>query len=272
VVFFNMPQDQVLEINIDLIDPPENPIRLEPEDEDIERLANSIQSTGLINPITVYKKNERYEVIAGHRRYLAAKLAGLKTVMARVVEGDEKKKVSIMLAENLSRKDLSPMEEASVYAEIQEQWGWSKKQIARVVGKSDRHIATMLKLLEIPNDLQLLVHNRELSIQHAFVLAEIEDPHTREIYTKDCIKRKVSVATLKEWVASLKAAEVLSKGPDEETIQAMKLSATQKTYYTCQVCDGVFPIEKMTNLMCCKSCAIKLMEEKLERNKRSKPD
>jgi len=259
-----MPQDIVVEIDIDKIDPPSSPLRVQPDDEDISLLANSIQQTGIINPIVVFQKNERYEIIAGHRRYLAAKEAGLEKVLCRVVDADEKKRVGMMLAENLSRKDLSPMEEASIYQEIIDQWKWSVKQLSRVVGKSRAHINKRLELLQLPDDLKLLVHEGRLPIEHSFVLAEIEDPATRDQYTRDVIKRKVSLATLKEWVASLKAAQVMGSSIQAEAIREEALSQPRKTYYTCAICEGAFPIEKMTNFLICKGCALKILEAKAD--------
>lgn len=249
-------------VNIDDLLEPEQPLRLEANDEYISNLADSIQSNGLINPLTIIPKDEKYEIVAGHRRYLACKEAGLRKIPCRIISGDSRKKISISLSENLARRDMSPMEEASTFKEIQENWNWSCKQIGRIVGKSHNYVNRKLSLLDLPNDLQLLLHERKLGMDHAHVLAEIEDEYTRQTYTDEVIKRKTSVHTLREWVANLKAINLYDTSPDEETIEAMKLSAQHKTYHTCQICDGAFEINNLTQLLVCKNCAIKVLEAK----------
>lgn len=139
----------------------------------LAELAESIEKNGLMQPIIVRpipSQSGRYEIVAGERRWRAAKIAGLQRVPVIVRDMEDKQALEIALVENIQRQDLSPLEEASGYQRLIEEFGYSQEELASTVGKSRSHVANLLRLLGLPDEIKNMLENGELTMGHARAL------------------------------------------------------------------------------------------------------
>ena len=138
------------------------------DDEALSDLADSIRIHGVIQPLTVRRLSSGYyQIIAGERRWRAAKLAGLSEIPAVVIEADDRKVMELALIENLQREDLNPMEEANGFKALMEEYGMTQEQVAQRVGKSRPAVANALRLLALPDAVHLMLEEGKLSAGHA---------------------------------------------------------------------------------------------------------
>jgi ParB family chromosome partitioning protein len=171
-------------IGIDEIDPnPVQPRRIF-EPERLQELANSIHAMGVIQPIVVRPSGSRYQLVAGERRWRAAKLAGLETIPAVIKEIPDDRLLEITLVENIQREDLNPIETAFAFDRLARELNLSHEQIGERTGKDRSTITNLLRLLQLPPDLQTLVANRRLSQGHARCLLGIPVELQREVAEK----------------------------------------------------------------------------------------
>jgi ParB family chromosome partitioning protein len=140
------------------------------DEEDLGELARSIERYGVLQPILVRKIADKYEIIAGERRYRSAKLANLKTIPAIVKDFDEKEIFSLSIIENVQRKNLNPIEEALAYQHLIDICSYSQQDIAEVMGKSRSHIANLLRLLNLPEAVRRLVETGAMEMGHGRAL------------------------------------------------------------------------------------------------------
>ncbi|MBZ0161689.1 MAG: ParB/RepB/Spo0J family partition protein [Notoacmeibacter sp.] len=155
---------------------PRNPRRQFPEAE-LADLAQSIREHGIVQPVVVRKSGDnRYEIIAGERRWRAAQLAGLTTIPVIVREVDDRVALEIAIVENVQRSDLNPVEEALGYQKLIDDHGYTQNDLGQVIGKSRSHVANTLRLLKLPQDIQGLISDGSLSAGHARTLVNAENP------------------------------------------------------------------------------------------------
>ena len=142
----------------------------------LAELADSIREHGIIQPLTVRKlASGYYQIIAGERRWRAARLAGLQEVPVIVMEADDRKAAELAMIENLQREDLNPVEEANAYAQLMEMFQLTQEEVAKRVGKSRSAVANSLRLLKLPQKVKKLVEDGDLSAGHARALLAISD-------------------------------------------------------------------------------------------------
>ena len=144
----------------------------------LQVLADSIREHGVIQPIVLRELadlSENYEIIAGERRWRAARMAGLDEIPAVIMTGDELKVAEIALIENVQRKDLNPIEEAMAYRALIEKFGLKQEEVAQQAGKSRSAVANMLRLLELPDEVLVMVQDEKLSMGHARAILGLED-------------------------------------------------------------------------------------------------
>jgi ParB family chromosome partitioning protein len=159
---------------------PRNP-RKAFSDAELEDLSNSIRERGVIQPIlvrTVPGVADSYEIIAGERRWRASQRAGLHEVPILVVEADDKDALEIAIIENVQRSDLNPLEEALGYEQLAAEFKYTQQDLAKVIGKSRSHIANMLRLLKLPDEVRGLLAEGALSAGHARALLSLSDPES----------------------------------------------------------------------------------------------
>ena len=147
-------EENITKISIDLLIPNANQPRKIFSEESIKELAISIKEYGILNPILVTKKENLYEIIAGERRYRAAKLIGLKEIPVIIKNGDDAKLRAIALIENLQRENISPIEEAKSYQDIIKISNIKEQELSNLIGKSQPYISNKLRLLKLPQNIQ----------------------------------------------------------------------------------------------------------------------
>ncbi|MFS0749725.1 ParB/RepB/Spo0J family partition protein [Oceanobacillus sp. 1P07AA] len=162
--------DEVQDIDIQSCRPNPYQPRKTFHTDSIDELKNSIKEYGIIQPITVRKSIKGYEIVVGERRFRAAKEAGLKTIPAVVKQLDDEKMMEFALLENLQREDLTPIEEAQAYANLIEELKLTQDELSKRLGKSRSHIANMVRLLSLPDQVVAYINNGELSMGHGRAL------------------------------------------------------------------------------------------------------
>lgn len=170
------------------------------DEEALSELASSIKEHGVFQPIIVKKSVKGYEIIAGERRFRAAKLAGLTTIPAIVKDFSDDEMMQIALLENLQRENLTAIEEAKAYKNIIESMNITQDELAKKVGKSRSHITNILGLLKLPTSVQDMVLYNKLSMGHARVLSKLEDSSKIEDLANKVIDEDISVRELESLV------------------------------------------------------------------------
>lgn len=168
--------DAVLEIGLGEIDPNREQPRKRFDDEALSQLADSIRHSGVLSPILVARSGKRYTIIAGERRWRAARLAGLETIPAIVRDWDEIKRHEAALIENIQREDLNPIEEAQGVYALMNECALTQEAVAERLGRSRPAVANLLRLLNLPRAMQQAVIDGVISAGHARVLAGVADP------------------------------------------------------------------------------------------------
>ena len=164
------PADSVAQVSVDLIDP--NPVqpRENFQADRLHELAQSILANGIIQPLVLRRRNERYQLIAGERRWRAAKMAGLDTVPAVIREIHDDRLLEVSLIENIQREDLNPIESAHAFDRLSREFKLTHEEIARRTGKDRATITNILRLLRLPEDVQQLLAERKIAMGHARAL------------------------------------------------------------------------------------------------------
>lgn len=169
-------------------------------DDDIEQLAASIKRDGMLQPVVVSRKGERNIIIAGERRWRAARRAGLQEIPVVFREADDREMLICALLENLQRRDLSPVEEARAYDRLRSEFSLSEDKISGVVGKSRPHISNLVRLLELPAPVQNMVHQGMISAGHGKVLLTLGDQKLIENFAYKAVREGLSVRALERAV------------------------------------------------------------------------
>ncbi len=165
----------VVGVRIADIEPnPAQPRRVFDQDS-LEELAESIRENGVISPITVRRNGDRYAIIAGERRWRAARMAGLTEIPAMILDVEDTEVYPLALIENLQRQDLNPMEEAEGYRRLMDEYGMTQEQAAARVGRSRPAVANAVRLLELPAEVRSMVESGAISPGHARAVLAMED-------------------------------------------------------------------------------------------------
>ncbi len=184
-------------ISIEKIVPNPYQPRLEFNSDALFELSQSIRENGLLQPITVRMKDNRYEIIAGERRYRAMQLAGIVDVPCLVMDADEMQMAELALVENIQRENLSAIEEAKAYLQILKVSGCTQSELAMKMGKSQSSIANKLRLLNLDEEVQNAVSNRLISERHARALIGLEN---QSEYLDKIVKKGLTVAQTEKMV------------------------------------------------------------------------
>ena len=199
------------EVLIDLLTPNRSQPRITFNDEALDELSASIKTHGIIQPIVTRKVGQRFEIIAGERRWRAAKKAGLVHVPIVVREVPDNELLEYALVENIQREELNPIEEGRAYWNLGNLLKYTQEQVADRVGKSRPQVANTLRLLKLPSAVQAMISERQLSIGHAKVLLSLESPRLQEQVAREVIDRRLSVRALEVRVNQLQSSKILKK-------------------------------------------------------------
>lgn len=230
--FYSLLDDNMIEgdqnskttIKISRITPRGDQPRKSFDENALQVLADSIREHGVIQPIAVRELgalNENYEIIAGERRWRAAKMAGLDEIPAIILTGDDLKIAEISLIENIQRQDLNPIEEALAYKALIERFGLKQEDVAKQVGKSRSAIANMLRLLELPDEVLMLVQDGKLSMGHARAILGLNDEERMLPLAEMTIEKELSVREVEALVRKYNtvAEDIPEAEDDHGTVQ-----------------------------------------------------
>ena len=206
-------------VSISSIIPNKNQPRKSFEKEALNELTNSIKERGIILPLVVRKskdQDEKYELIAGERRWQAAQTAGLHEVPVIIIEADNLKSLELAIIENVQRKDLNVIEEAESYQNLIENFAYDQDMVSKFIGKSRSHISNTLRLLSLPEKLIVMLRNGEISQGHAKILIGLENAI---LLAEKIVKKKLSVRQTESLVRVLKSDKKIQyKSKDPNTL------------------------------------------------------
>jgi ParB family chromosome partitioning protein len=196
------------EIPIEQIEPNPDQPRREFDETAMQELANSIQTMGIIAPITLRQVSEnRYQIIAGERRWRASQRAGLTNIPAYIRTASDESVMELALVENIQREDLNAIEIALAYEHLAEASGMTQEKISERVGKSRTAVTNYMRLLKLPAQIQMALKNREIDMGHARALLSIDSPSMQLKLFKEVQKNQCSVRKVEEMVQALKSGE-----------------------------------------------------------------
>lgn len=198
-------------------------------DEDaLQELADSIKQFGLLQPILVQDRKDYYEIIAGERRWRAARLAGLKEVPVIIKNYTDQEIVEIALIENIQREDLNPIEEAQAYKRLLEEFNLKQDEVAERVSKSRTAVTNSIRLLKLSDRVQQMVIDDMISTGHARALLAVEDEEEQYALAQKIFDEKLSVRETEKLVKNLHKPTKLKKKLDDKALQAIYLDIEEK--------------------------------------------
>src|SRR5215813_3244698 len=195
--------DDAAEVDIDLIDPNPSQPRAAFDLESLSSLAESVKVHGVVQPILVRRRGPRYELVAGERRWRAAKVAGLTKIPVLIKDVADNDLLEVALVENVLREDLNPIEEAQAYRNLIDKVGMTQEVLAERFGRDRSYITNYLRLLRLPDDLQQLVKDKRLSTGHARTLLGLDDLDLQRRAARQVIQNDLSVRATESLVKAL---------------------------------------------------------------------
>lgn len=186
------------------------------DEEALQELAASIKSIGIVQPITVHEAEDgKYEIVAGERRYRAAKMAGLETIPAYIKKMGEESVLAMALIENIQREDLNAIEIALSYERLIDECSLTQDALSERVGKKRTTITNYLRLLKLPAPIQLAIKEKKISMGHARAIINIDDPETQNMVFEQILKYDFSVRKVEEIVRALTNPEEVKEAKPE---------------------------------------------------------
>lgn len=205
-------QKDLIELRISMIEPNRDQPRKDFDEDALITLSNSIAEHGIIQPIIVSpSENGFYKIIAGERRWRAAKMAGLREIPAIVRTYEKQKAAEVTMLENLQREDLNPIEEAEGYKNLMENFGLTQESLSRSLGKSRSAIANSVRILSLPQNIIDMVRNGLISEGHARTLLSIEDDAEKQRLAEEIINEKLSVRDTEKIAGEKKTAKKIAE-------------------------------------------------------------
>jgi len=199
--------EELLELDLDLIDPNSEQPRSRFTEENLEELTQSIRANGIVQPIVVRRNGSRFQIVAGERRWRAAQRAGLQKIPAVVKNVADEKLLELALIENIQRQELNPIEEAKAYKNLINTIGLTQELVAERVGKNRTVITTSLRLLKLPDEIQKLIEEEKISAGHGRALLMIDDFEVQKRVARTVIEMSLSVRETEKSVKRLARGE-----------------------------------------------------------------
>jgi len=257
-------KDVYKDIGLTLIDPPSEVARLEIPEIDIKELAQSIKEQGQLQPILVFKKDGRFEIVAGHRRWLAIQYLKQKTISCKVVDSSPQMNALARASENLQRSDLTPLEEGMIYQGLVEKYNMPLDQIAKITGISAGIVKRRINILKMPDNLIDAVHKRLVSQSVAEELMRCPDEEYRDYLIQMSRDHGVTMMVAREWVdARLKEIRT-SRGGAERGVPSSDVYINSPVFIACQGCKQPKEVNNLKSLGICPEC-FKIFVEVLEK-------
>ncbi len=199
------------------------------DEESLNDLSNSIKERGVIQPIIVRKskkENTKYEIIAGERRWLAARKAGLHDIPVIITDVDDLKSLEFAIVENVQRHDLNPLEEALGYKRLIDEFSYDQEKVSKFIGKSRSYITNSLRLLSLPEEVLNFVKNKKITAGHAKILVGLSNA---EFIANKIIEKKLSVRQTENFVKIFKKKPSLTSKSKDPNIKDLEQLITDKT-------------------------------------------
>ena len=219
-------QDGMLLVKLSRIQPDPDQPRKNFDEEKLNELAESIRTYGMISPIVVKKRGALYEIVAGERRWRAARIAGLKEIPVVIKEVDEKTSRELSIIENIQRDDLNAVEEARAYQSLIEEYGLTQEEVAARVAKNRSTITNSLRLLKLEPEILTLLQDGKITQGHARALLAVEDPELRKKIAEKCTKENLSVREIETLVKLdklSKAKKEKKSSPEAQELRRLKV-------------------------------------------------
>ncbi len=217
-----------MDLPIDAVIPNKYQPRTSFNEETLQELAQSIKSDGVIQPVIVRRSGAVYELITGERRWRAAKMAGLRTIPAVIRDVSEFRTLEWALIENIQRQDLNPIEEASAYSSLIEDFQLTQEELAQRVGKDRSSIANYLRLLRLPSEVKEKIQRQELSMGHARALISLDKAKDQIELANRIIADQLNVRQVENLIRSRKTAPPKQKQASFETHKDPNVKAAQQ--------------------------------------------
>lgn len=253
-------QNRSKQVKLTLIDPPGDIVRMDIDEGEIIELARSIEEQGLLQPIVVNENRERYEIVAGHRRFLAVQSLKGKTIEAKVVKMDKGAVALARATENLQRRDLTPLEEGVIYWNLKKGFEMDLDEISRRMGKSPAVIKRRMDILRMPAVMQKAIHAKTVSLTVCEELMSCGDAAHREYLLVMAIEHGVTKDVARMWVQDWKKslriptdAGIEGRGPGIAT-------EAEIIYRPCDACKGPVDLNAIRELRMCPECYGRIVE------------
>jgi len=245
----------VKDISLDLVDEPGGIVRMDIDPDDLEDLAQSISEIGLLQPIMLAINNERYEVVFGHRRYLACKKLGLSSIRSIVREMSQQEIGIARATENISRADLSPLEEAATYSNLIDQYGMSLERVAKKMAKTPGTIKRRMDILRMPPPLQKAVHKKQISMTVAESLWSISDPASLDYYLLFAVENGCTKEVARSWAKDWKDSErrAQTSGSEGGHVGASP-NEPRPSFVPCDICNQPANLNETKFFRTCPEC------------------
>ena len=214
---------------ISQVEPGLNQPRKHFDEEALADLSESIRQHGILQPLTVRRlASGYYQIIAGERRWRAARMAGLSEVPAMIVEADDRKVMELGLIENLQREDLNPMEEAMGYQTLIKDYGLTQEEVSQRVSKSRPTVANAMRLLQLPQEVQWLIEQGSISAGHGRAMLPLANPEVEIAMAEEVMRKNLSVREVEERVRRIRNEDISDGTIRKEPNQQAK---TEEMYY-----------------------------------------
>lgn len=244
----------IKQVSMKLIDRPKAGVRMEIDPERVHELAMSIREQGLLQPIIVRRSGDRFEVVAGDRRFLAHEELGLALIRATIIDMTDEQCALARATENLTRTDLTPLEEAAVYKDLRDTQGLNPEQIGQKIGKSPGTVIRRMHILKMPVCLQKAVHHKQIAVSSAEELAVIKDIASLSYYVECAVEHGATTAVCRTWAKDWKDQQ-RRQGPDiGEGSEPQAQFESKPIYVTCDTCLGAMELGQEIVLRVCAGC------------------
>ena len=208
-------------LKITMVEPNRKQPRKNFDEDSLQELCDSIKQVGLIQPILVQDRKDHYEIIAGERRWRAAKMAGLKEIPVIIRDYSDQEIMEISLIENIQREDLNPIEEAQAYKRLLTEFHLKQDEVAERVSKSRAAVTNSIRLLKLTDKVQQMVIDDMITTGHARALLAVEDPEAQYILAQQIFDQKLSVRDVEKLVKKMNAPEKEKKKTEDKTLQVI---------------------------------------------------
>ena len=245
----------IKDVSLDLVDPPKGILRMDIDPDDLADLAQSISEIGLLQPVLLAVDSDRFEVVFGHRRYLAHQKLGLSVIKA-IVRTMTQQEIGIARAtENISRADLTPIEEAATYRNLLDEYGFSLDQVARKMSKTPGTIKRRMDLLRMPPVLQKAIHKKQVSMTVAEELWPIADESSLDYYLQFAIENGCTREVARQWAKDWKDQNRRARTPDDPGGRVdLSPNEPRPSYVPCDICNQPVDLSTTKFFRTCPDC------------------